>query len=90
MTNEAMFYNREKLNPFTAELKARCERDGEALVELRDGVMVKVTWVPRGSYGEDDPCYDQFRDTRKDSCLAWYADGSSFTSSDFDIVRMEN
>lgn len=87
MINSAMFVSRDRLNSFTNAMKMMCLRqdyrnDGYP-VQLRNGLVVNVMYRPN----PDDLLENEtFHTPNWDKC--WFMDGSSCTSSEFDIVRM--
>ena len=82
MINDAMFYDKEKLNPFTSKIKELCTIHGSTNVKLRDGQIREVT------YKKADPeegISEGFM--HGDWDMIWFADGSSVTNKDFDMVE---
>lgn len=78
MRNEAMFVRQDELNKFTKKLAKKAAKK-PVKVKLRDG-----SWDEAVFKEEDGSKSFHTPDWRR----CWNADGSSFTSSDFDIVRM--
>ena len=88
MRNEAMFYDKDKPNPFTEIVKQECLANGKFLVRMRNGTFVEVIYCPADE--EDD--YSGGFETEGVGMFSgrWYMDGSSLTSQDFDMVEVKN
>jgi hypothetical protein len=84
MINEAMFYDKNKINPFTEQVKDRAEVHGHALVKLRNQSYREIRYRPRD---EEEDCDEMF--VSGDWDFLWHMDGSSVTSSDFDMVKFD-
>jgi hypothetical protein len=78
MRNDAMFVRQDEMNEFTKQLAAAA-KDNPVKVKLRNDTWVEVV------YGEEEGD-GSFHSPDWSRC--WNLDGSSFTSTDFDIVEM--
>lgn len=83
MENTTVLATKRDFNRFTLVLKARCEAEGEVMVQLRDGTFNKVVFRPAC---EKDFTEDAFHSPNHGSY--WEPSGHSVTSSRFDIVEM--
>ena len=84
MINEAMFYDNEKLNPFTEEVKRLCIDNGKCLVRLRDETIKEIKFLP--ACNESDSTESFITDGWD---YVWNLDGSSITSEDFDMIELK-
>jgi len=82
MINEAMFYDRDKLNPFTTEVKRICIKSGKCLVKLRNNTFAEIFYIPANEENDEK---EGFRGKDWEGC--WFPDGSSLTSDDYDMVE---
>lgn len=81
MQNINLLLKRSELNDFTTMLRYQCVTNGDELVVLRDGMMIKVVWVDIVEYEER---IQGFKSTTQHY---WFeCDGSSITSHDYDII----
>lgn len=83
MENTTVLATKRDFNRFTLVLKARCEAEGEVLVQLRDGTYSKVVFRPAC---EKELTEDSFHSPGHGGF--WEPSGHSVTSSRFDIVEM--
>ena len=81
MKNPATNYTQDDFNRFTRSLKQRIDAGERVLVELRNGRIVPLTW-----FDGDGPEYEYFLCNKGTMYLIWNNDGTSVTSSDFDIM----
>lgn len=81
MRNPTTNATRDDFNRFTRMLKKKLLAKERVLVELRDGRIVELEW-----YTEEGPEYESFCFTKNGCYLIWNNDGTSITSSDFDIM----
>lgn len=84
MLNTFVLQSKSDFNPFTLVLKARCEAQGEVLVKLRNGDYCKVVFRPENPKEYEDAAFH-----KPDHSAYWRVSGCSVTSSDFDIVELE-
>jgi hypothetical protein len=82
ITNTALIANRNQFNKFTYNLALTCKTEGAHLVSLRNGQMIRVCF-------EQDAESDKQMFRTTDWSKVWYADGSSYSSSDFDIIAFD-
>jgi hypothetical protein len=87
MKNKAMFPpSNEELNEFTEVVKALAILDDTCMVGLRDGTFTKVKHLPVDEDEEDSG--ESFGEIHRNGRW-WYADGSSPTNSDFDMIWVD-
>ena len=79
MRNEAMFVRQDELNEFTKKLAEKA-KDKPVRVKLRNGAWDEVL------YRAEEDSSGGFHAPDWSRC--WNPDGSSFTSTDYDIVEM--
>jgi hypothetical protein len=84
MQNTTLLATRKDFNPFTLELKARCQAHGEVLVGMRNGDYCKVVYRPANPDDFEDEAFH-----KKDHSAYWNPDGSSLTSDRFDLVELD-
>jgi hypothetical protein len=83
MRNLTLLATRKDFNPFTLELKARCQASGEVLVRMRSGDYCKVTYRPANPDDFEDEAF-----IKKDHSAWWYPNGESVTSDRFDLLEI--
>lgn len=82
--NEALLARSDQLNAFTEALKFKCETQGCALVRMRNNDWCRVVY----EVGNDAEGVSKGFRTMNWSKL-WQLDGSSFHTSDFDLIEFE-
>jgi hypothetical protein len=82
--NVTLLATQKDFNPFTEELKARCEAHGEVLVGMRNGDYCKVVYKP----GNPDE-FESEGFMKADHSACWHPNGESFTSSRFDLIDLD-
>jgi len=75
-----MFVDRNKLNSFTKQLCLRAKENPQP-VKMRNGLIAEVIYAANS----DNP--EEFEFRTEDYSRWWYLDGSSPTSSDFDLIE---
>lgn len=75
-------------NPFTTELKAKSSAKGPVLVELRDGSFEKVWFKEERDECSDPANPEWFKYFTCKSGRRWNANGTSYTTRDWDIVGL--
>jgi hypothetical protein len=84
MKNATLLATQNDFNPFTLELKARCQALGEVLVRMRNGDYCKVVYKPGDLEQHESEGF-----VRPDYSACWYPNGESFTSSRFDLIELD-
>ena len=85
MINETLLRTHDDMNSFTERVKAVCEKNGFALVRLRNKHLMEVVFVV-GEEGEEDRSAT-FEAKEESFCFWWYADGSSAQNRDHDLIE---
>lgn len=83
MLNHALLTSQDELNAFTTKLKDRIERQSPVLCELRSGIYIKIT-LSRDDEGNIVSFHSE------DWAYCWNLDGSSYTSSQLDIIGFDD
>ena len=84
MRNPAAYASRDTFNPFTEMLLSRIQNGERVWVKLRDGRISPIDWLEEI---DDDSPYSHFFYKSGTVYFIWNNDGTSITSTDFDIME---